>query len=76
MSTPTSGREGESPRATGRNILVREADREAQAGSSTQSQAQPPNDGPSNFSEHFTVLVILTPNVFETYRRQCSIWRC
>jgi hypothetical protein len=55
MSTLTSGREGESSEVTGSNVLVGEADRKAQAGSSTQSQAQPPKDGPSNSGEHITI---------------------
>ena len=55
MSTLTSGREGESSGVTGSNVLVEEADFEAQAGSSTRSQAQPPKDGPSNPGEHITI---------------------
>jgi hypothetical protein len=57
MSTLTSDRKGESSgfRVTGSNVLVEEADREAQAGSSTWSQAQPPEDGLSNSGEHITI---------------------
>ena len=58
MITLTSGHEGESSGAIGSNVLVGEADREAQAASSTRSQAQPPKDGPSNESnpgEHITI---------------------
>ena len=55
MSTLTSGREGESSGLTGSNVLVEEADFEAQAGSSTQSQAQLPKDEPSNPGEHITI---------------------
>jgi hypothetical protein len=55
MSTLTSDLEGESLGVTGGNVLVEEADREAQAGSSTRSQAQPPKDGPSGSGEHITI---------------------
>jgi hypothetical protein len=55
MSTLTSGREGESSGVIGSNVLVGEADHEAQAGSSTQSQAQPPKDGPSHSGEYITI---------------------
>ncbi len=55
MSTLTSGGEGEASGTTGSNPLVEEADREAQAGSSTRSQAQAPKDGPSNSGEYGTV---------------------
>jgi hypothetical protein len=55
MSTITYGREGEFSGVTGSNVLVEEVNREAQAGSSTQSQAQPPNDGPSNSGEHIAI---------------------
>ncbi len=52
MSTFTSGGEGEPSGATGSNALVVEADREAQAGSSTRSQAQAPKHGLSNSGEY------------------------
>jgi hypothetical protein len=55
MSTLTSDLEGESLGVTGGNVLVEEADREAQAGSSTRSQAQAPKDSPSNSGEHSTI---------------------
>ena len=55
MSTLTSGREGESSGLTGSSVLVGEADHEAQAGSSTRSQAQPPKDGSYNPGEHVTI---------------------
>ena len=55
MSTLKSGHEGEASGATGSNVPVGEADHEAQAGSSIQSQAPPPNDGPSNSGEHSTI---------------------
>ena len=48
MSDFASGREGESSGVTGINVLVGNADCEAQASSSTQSQAQPPKDGSFN----------------------------
>ena len=56
MSTLGSGREYEASGAPGSSAPVGDADRklEAEAGSSTQtrSQAQAPNDGPSNSGEH------------------------
>jgi hypothetical protein len=55
MSTLTSDREGESSGVTESNVLVEEADCEAQAGSSTRSQVQPPKDGLSNSGEHITI---------------------
>jgi hypothetical protein len=55
MSTLTSDREGEYSGVTGSNVLVGEADREAQAGSSTRSQSEPPNVGRSDSSEHITI---------------------
>ena len=41
---------------TGSNVLVEEADCEAKAGSSTQSQEQAKNDGPSNSGDFSTIL--------------------
>ena len=56
MSTLTSGREGESPEATGSNVPVGDADREAtQAVPSIQAQVQARNDDSPNFSEHSRV---------------------
>ena len=57
MRTLTSGREGESSGVTGSNVLFGEADCEAQAGSSTRSQAQPLKDGPSNSGEYIAILL-------------------
>ena len=45
MSDFASGRECESSGVTGINVLDGSADCDAQASSSTQSQAQPPKDG-------------------------------
>ena len=56
MSIPTSGRKGEPSGVTGSNALVEETDRDAQAGSSTQSPVQAQEDGPSNSGELTTIL--------------------
>ena len=57
MSTLTYDREGhgESSGVIGSNVLVGEADREAQAGSSTRSQSDPTIDGTSDSGEHITI---------------------
>ncbi len=51
-STHTAGRDGE---ASGSSALVGEADREAQSGPSTRSQAQAPKDGSSDSGGHSTI---------------------
>jgi hypothetical protein len=64
MRTLRSGHKDEASEATGSNVLVREA----QASSSTQSQALPPTDGPSISGEHITiptVLVALGPHMLK-----------
>ncbi|KAH9036513.1 hypothetical protein EDB85DRAFT_761295 [Lactarius pseudohatsudake] len=51
MSIFPSGREGEVSGTTGRNALVGEPDRKAQAGSSTWPQAQPLKDAPGESAQ-------------------------
>ena len=55
LSIPISGQKGEPLGVMGSNVLAREIDQEAQAGSSTRLKVQAQEDGSSNSGELTTI---------------------